>query len=108
MLTIRKLRRKLGDNINEEVNEMRNPDTLLDIEKNLRNYEGALACGFRHYDCVHDEDYFLLMEELGFLVNNRFIPIIDILISAARFSVQHEIFALEAVAADLSKWSVRP
>tara|TARA_R110000772_G_C13138343_1_gene423701 strand:+ start:415 stop:675 length:261 start_codon:yes stop_codon:yes gene_type:complete len=75
---------------------------LLDIEKDLRLYEDCLRAGFRRYNNFIDESYFKQMEDLGFLFNNRFIPLIDMIVKANEFDDAECCFMLESVACDLS------
>lgn len=76
---------------------------LLEIEKDLRECEHYLdlTCG-RNMSYSKCSDWFDLMEELGFLVNNRFLPIIDIINKTTDFEQTKRTFTLEAVACDLS------
>ena len=77
-------------------------ELLLDIEKDLRECDSALANGVRHLDCVRDSSYFDAMEELGFIVNNKFLPIRDIFEIASKNEVYQRTFRLESVANGLS------
>ncbi|NQY89537.1 MAG: hypothetical protein HRT51_17690 [Colwellia sp.] len=58
--------------------------------------------GLGTLNCIKDEGYVLLMEEQGFLVNNRFLPIIDIIHSTKNYESTKRVFTLELVASDLS------
>ena len=75
---------------------------LLDLEKDLRECEGAIACGLRRLSWSKDEGWFSLMEELGFLVNGKFLPIIDIISKTKDMTPTVRVFTLESVDCDLS------
>ena len=75
---------------------------ILDIEQSLRDCELSLNAGLRHVDCIRNEDYFLLMEKLGFLNNNKFLSIINIIKKTKPLNNKDRILTLEAVACDLS------
>ena len=76
---------------------------LLDLEKDLRDCEGAIRCGLRHLDCIKNEDWFDLMESMGFLFEGRFLAIIDIIEKSNEMNPQERLMALESVACGLSK-----
>jgi hypothetical protein len=77
---------------------------LLDIEKDFRDCEAALAQGFRFVSITKDNDYFDLMEQLGVLVNNRFKPILTIINELNAIESERERrIVLEAVACGLSE-----
>jgi hypothetical protein len=82
---------------------------LLDLEKDLRLAEAFLLfCNSigpnypRNYNCCKDEDWFLLMEEYGFLKDGKFLSLIDIIQKASAMNRTHMVFALESVGCDLS------
>lgn len=77
-------------------------EKLLDIEKDLRECDALLASGGRHLNNTRDSSYFDLMEELGFIVNNRFISISDMFEIASEHNDDHMTFMLESVANELS------
>lgn len=76
---------------------------LLDIEAGLRRCEAALAAGFRHVNCAKDEGFFSAMEDVGFLVDGRFISVIDMLDRAEFMAPTKRIMTLEAVGCSLSR-----
>ncbi len=76
---------------------------LMDLEKDLRECEGALRLGFRRVNCIRDESWFSLMEEHGFLVEDRFLPIIDIINKTKGMTETVRSFVLESVSSDLSR-----
>ena len=82
---------------------------LIDLEKDLRVaekflYDGSFGVGAsRNMNCCRDELWFSLMEELGFLVDGRFLPIVDILIMTEKMPETQRVFTLESVGCDLSK-----
>ena len=82
---------------------------LIDLEKDLRVAEKFLFDGFfgtgtpRNMNCCKDELWFSLMEELGFLVNGKFLAIVDILIMTKSMTETQRVFTLESVGCDLSK-----
>lgn len=76
---------------------------LLSIEKDLRECEHFLDSevgGSMSFS--RDPNWFSLMEELGFLANNRFLPIIDIINKTKNYESTKRCFTLESVACDLS------
>ncbi|MGK0269461.1 MAG: hypothetical protein ACI88H_000092 [Cocleimonas sp.] len=76
---------------------------LLAIEKDLRECEHYLdLTGGRSMSYSKCSDWLDLMEELGFLVNKRFLPLIDIINKTTDFEQTKRTFTLEAVACDLS------
>jgi hypothetical protein len=80
---------------------------LLDIEKDLRIAESFLLCcdtigGLRNMNCCKNEGWFSLMEELGFLVEGSFLPIIDIINKTKDMTPTVRAFTLESVGCDLS------
>jgi len=75
---------------------------LLDVEKDLREAEGCLSVGLGSMNCVKDENWFACMEELGFLVSGKFLPLLDILGMVHDLPELEKVFTLEAVACNLS------
>ena len=83
---------------------------IVDLEKDLRLSEDFLSgmslCGTgipRNMNCCRDELWFSLMEDEGFLVDGKFLPIVDILIIAEGMTETKRVFTLESVGCDLSE-----
>ncbi len=82
-------------------------DKILDLEKDLRLSEACHATcsplGLpRNMSVCRDEGWFVLMEEEGFLVDGKFLSIIDILYKTKDMSLTVRTFTLESVGCDLS------
>ena len=80
---------------------------ILDLEKDLRLSEDCHATCFslglpRNMTWCRDEAWFVLMEEEGFLVDGKFLSIIDILAKTKDMSLTKRTFTLESVGCDLS------
>ncbi len=80
---------------------------LLDLEKDLRlseNYHAICAShGIpRNMNNCKDEGWFQLMEKEGFLVNGKFLPIIDIIYKTKDMKEEVRVFTLESVGCGLS------
>lgn len=80
---------------------------LLDLEKDLRLSEEChsfcLKNGLpRNMDNCRGEAWFQLMEEIGFLVDGKFLPIIDIIYKTKGMTETAMAFTLESVGCDLS------
>ena len=81
---------------------------LLDLEMDLRLSEECHALCFKHglprnMSGCRDEGWFQLMEDNGFLVNGRFLSIINIISKTKSMSETLRVFTLESVGCDLSK-----
>ena len=81
---------------------------LLDLEKDLRLSEECHAvCAphglHRNMNCCRDEGWFTLMEDEGFLVDGKFLPIIDIIYKTKDMTKTVRIFTLESVGCGLSE-----
>ena len=81
--------------------------TFLDLEKDLRLSEAChAACSSlglpRNMSKFRCEEWFAIMEDQGFLVDGKFLPIIDILDKTKNMSLTARVFTLESVGADLS------
>ena len=80
---------------------------LLDLEMDLRLSEECHAACFKHglprnMSGCRDEVWFQLMEDNGFLVNGRFLSIINIIYKTKDMSEALKVFTLESVGCDLS------
>lgn len=80
-----------------------NIEEFLDLEKDLRLCEDCLSFGVRYRNCIKDSKWFDSMEEIGFLVKDRFLPIVDMIELSKTFSKEKRVFALEAVFCGLSE-----
>jgi hypothetical protein len=81
---------------------MNDIERLLDIEKDFRECEKFLRLDIgRNMSFAKNSGWFDLMEKLGFLVNKRFLPIIDIINKTKELKEKERFFTLEAVACDL-------
>ena len=80
---------------------------LLDLEMDLRLSERFNAACLKHglprnMNACRDESWFQLMEDNGFLVNGRFLSIINIISKTKDMSETLRVFTLESVGCDLS------
>ena len=80
---------------------------LLDLEKDLRLSEACHAFAslhglHRNMSNCRGEGWFKLMEDEGFLVDGKFLPIIDIILKTKDMSETKRVFTLESVGCDLS------
>ena len=80
---------------------------ILDLEKDLRLSEACHAVCAPHglprnMNNCRNEGWFTLMEEEGFLVDGKFLSIIDILLKTKDMSLTKRTFTLESVGCDLS------
>jgi hypothetical protein len=81
---------------------------LIDLEKDLRLSEEFIAfCKItnspRNMNICRDEGWFKLMENMGFLVDDKFLPIIDIISKTKNMAETERVFTLESVGCDLSR-----
>lgn len=72
---------------------------ILHIEKKLREAEASIEAGTP----IQTKEWINLMQDLGFLINNRFLPIADIIDKAKKLNENQRAFALESVGNNLSK-----
>ena len=80
---------------------------LLDLEKDLRLSEDCHDFCSKHdlprnMNNCRNERWFKLLEEEAFLVDGKFLPIIDIICMTKDMSETKRAFTLEAVGCDLS------
>jgi hypothetical protein len=80
---------------------------ILDLEKDLRAAEAHHAISIklglpRSMSGCRDEGWFKQIESLGFLVDGKFLSIVDIILKTEGMSEIQRVYALEAVGCDLS------
>ena len=80
---------------------------ILDLEKDLRLSEECHNFCFPHglprnMNNCRNEGWFQLMEDEGFLVDGRFLSIIDIISKTKDMTETQRVYALESVGCDLS------